>query len=1131
MATPSAQTVLTKQLTSSGLTSSQASTLAKDLLNAAWDAGMSKTVESVNEIINNSAYWTSGGVIEAAVNKYVAQNTGDVKAARGQSSVDAWNAKASSISTVLNTALNTLSDRDVNISIDLSDKTNAAGTKFDKSVVTKSGHQTQVAGTVSLSMTPTTKTVDIPVYQDVTTIDNITTYVPVEKTGTKTVTDVSYKDVTTTTYSEERSSNISSSMIPYMRSIPVLVSAKGMKPNTTFKAYFDTINVDTNITPATILSTVPVTGYTYVFDEKINVGYDNISRKIGNSPILTLTSGEVVVGQTSGASGVVVGSELNNSTINRNLHIIVIEGTFQQNEIIVGLASASRATITNITTPTTITTSQYGNFFGIFTIPNSTDKRILTGDKQFLLTSSTINSTDADSFSRVNFISSGTLRTEQQIVTNVAHTSTSSVRVETPRQESYVYSVDEAVTTQVSKTETVQVGTTQQIVTNNDGITTVAPTKVVSHAVSEPLAQTFYVAEPSGICLTGIDLYFASKDTTLPVKLSIINVEPGGQPGMKEIPMSQVTMAAENVNVSSTTIVSDIDGRTYAVPDKATKFTFDAPIYLNGNTSYAIFISSDSFNYNVWTSYVGDSTVNGMGLVAKQPQLGTLFKSQNAVTWSTDQLQDLCFKMYRAKFNTNSNVNVYFGNVPPNAKKLQNSISVTAGSKKLRVFLMNHGLQNGHLFTISGATENQFGIPYTELNGTFTVSNADFDTFVITLPTTTPTSTGIIDQLNLYGTRNIRFDQLKLMINDLVLPNTKLSYVYTGFKAGATSWQDAFYPINNYKQTDMPEPLTVLNTETVLTLGSNYSLALGATLFTDNEYVSPFIDVHRIAAVAVGNKINVPDSSLNVSEIDFVNIAQNWASNTYVNINSTIYSGSNKYVVTTSGKFGSSAPTHTSGSASNGTATLLYIGTSALITVDDTNNKLLTSNSYVQTLFKNVAIGSVITLSGCNTSANNGDAVVTAVATDGTYITVSKDLLSETSTSIVVSNGIRFRNELTPAGSSSVADYVTKKMKFANQSTAFRLMFTYNMPSVAGIDIYYKLSNSFDSSDHSALPYTLLVPDTTLLTSENKSVMYNASLQQTGLTPFDTLSIKIVYTSTNTSKFPRMKNFRVIALA
>ena len=52
-----------------------------------------------------------------------------------------------------------------------------------------------------------------------------------------------------------------------------------------------------------------------------------------------------------------------------------------------------------------------------------------------------------------------------------------------------------------------------------------------------------------------------------------------------------------------------------------------------------------------------------------------------------------------------------------------------------------------------------------------------------------------------------------------------------------------------------------------------------------------------------------------------------WTSGASSTANTRYYSGNNVYVATTGGAFGTSAPTHTSGSASNGAATLLWIGT------------------------------------------------------------------------------------------------------------------------------------------------------------------------------------------------------------
>ncbi len=39
-------------------------------------------------------------------------------------------------------------------------------------------------------------------------------------------------------------------------------------------------------------------------------------------------------------------------------------------------------------------------------------------------------------------------------------------------------------------------------------------------------------------------------------------------------------------------------------------------------------------------------------VISKQPSTGSLFKSQNASTWTASQLEDLKYKAYKAKFIT-----------------------------------------------------------------------------------------------------------------------------------------------------------------------------------------------------------------------------------------------------------------------------------------------------------------------------------------------------------------------------------------------------------------------------------------------------------------------------------------------
>jgi hypothetical protein len=65
-----------------------------------------------------------------------------------------------------------------------------------------------------------------------------------------------------------------------------------------------------------------------------------------------------------------------------------------------------------------------------------------------------------------------------------------------------------------------------------------------------------------------------------------------------------------------------------------------------------------------------------------------------------------------------------------------------------------------------------------------------------------------------------------------------------------------------------------------------------------------------------------------------------WTATTVVTLGQQIYFGANLYTVSTAGTTGSTAPTHTSGSAANGTATLTYAGVVASATVTQEGGKI-----------------------------------------------------------------------------------------------------------------------------------------------------------------------------------------------
>ena len=96
------------------------------------------------------------------------------------------------------------------------------------------------------------------------------------------------------------------------------------------------------------------------------------------------------------------------------------------------------------------------------------------------------------------------------------------------------------------------------------------------------------------------------------------------------------------------------DVTTSATGATATTFTFDAPIYIQNGQEFCVVLASNSPKYKIWISRLGDIEISGTRTISSQPYLGSLFKSQNATTWTPSQFEDMKFTLYRAAFSTNS---------------------------------------------------------------------------------------------------------------------------------------------------------------------------------------------------------------------------------------------------------------------------------------------------------------------------------------------------------------------------------------------------------------------------------------------------------------------------------------------
>ena len=251
----------------------------------------------------------------------------------------------------------------------------------------------------------------------------------------------------------------------------------------------------------------------------------------------------------------------------------------------------------------------------------------------------------------------------------------------------------------------------------------------------DPLAQSFFVDDVNGIFVTKLNLYFRSKDPVLPVTCQIREIRTG-LPTNTILGFADIEIPTQNVNISDDATAE-------------TTVTFDSPVYLNGDgTQYALVLLSESTEYTVWISRLGEPDVKsaaseaGQILVTQQPLLGSLYKSQNASVWTPSQYEDLKFQLFRADFETQGSVQFFNPPLPTDISLLRTN-PFSLDSKTIRIGIgttvQDADLDFGNTITQlkSGATANYVGsagtaktlqitnagIGYTPSSGATTYSN------------------------------------------------------------------------------------------------------------------------------------------------------------------------------------------------------------------------------------------------------------------------------------------------------------------------------------------------------------------------------------------------------------------------
>ena len=617
------------------------------------------------------------------------------------------------------------------------------------------------------------------------------------------------------------------SVLPYIRPQQIAIRADSLLTNETLSAYFDNTDIKNYIRKANIIELINVSGS---FNNDDVLGYYSSGTFTPTARVLGVYN---YANTTS--TRLYVAADVNTTTYNNNLTLqngfFDTNGIYQSNTAFGTVLSTKHhgGRIQNANSTTNIQLSKLasgvdgwynGNtiYFcaGVSAGQSATISNYF-GANQVAVLASSVTTANGDVYSIGKLYSNetGAFQAIFNLPSNTFHTGQRVLRIDnsingnrtsaTTYAEGTYYAEGLQTTSQsvdFGASPAGAKGTFTQ--TNQQSITSVS----VSKSPWDPVAQTFIVSKnnfPNGIFLNSIKLFFRTKPTTenTPVTLSIVGTL-NGYPSGATLDHSIVTLTPDSIQTSETP--QYLDGTTY------TKFTFNAPIYIQPEVLYAFIVKSDSNQYTLWTAANGDTAVSSSAknlptditpsIITKiggSPYVGGLFISQNSQTWNADQNQAFMMVADCCVFSTTTSPTLSYV-VPkllPQRTLIDQSIDY-----------------------------------YTNANN---VSNT----------------------LNSISSTTTYVDAFNITTTDFTPTTTKVSYSYnatlaSGSLAGYKNVTPGKYGTSTYDDIY----LTDGNGERVLLPYSNNSFTLSATLSTNDQYVTPVISDAGLSVFAINWNIN-----------------------------------------------------------------------------------------------------------------------------------------------------------------------------------------------------------------------------------------------------------------------------------
>lgn len=756
-----------------------------------------------------------------------------------------------------------------------------------------------------------------------------------------------------------------------------------------------------------------------------------------------------------------------------------------------------------IDTGTALITDQTGKATATFRIPNTDVLKFKTGERVLRLTDRINNDDDWTTSGEGIYRSQGLLETKQRTIVSTRNA--------------------ELVREVVTENQSLSRSTTE----------VQRKTKWI-----DPLAQSFLITKEGGVFLPQIDLFFESKDSLIPVTLEIREMV-NGSPGQRVIPFGEVVLDAVDINTNEvqgdSLFINGVDQGSGVTPTannfQATTFTFDSPVYLREGEEYCFVVISNSNNYNIWRAKASiTNPENRIGTeipIAENPYAGSMFKSQNASTWTPEQESDIMFNIHQCIFDTSTTGLVTLTNEEiENVLLVPDPFTTKAGSFKVRVNQPDHGFREFPsglispkvtLSGVSGLSNLVNGIPISELNTEHNVTEIEHDSYVIEVSTPATDSGGGGGE-SVEASQDMPYEVLRPLIGHMILPETDISYSVrttssSGIHNDGTQQPYVLDDITNFKNIvgnenilfDSPRMIASSRNEQddILSFtgsGSSKTLFVRGAISSTNENISPVIDTKQTNVIAISNRIDDPT----IEGVNGINVRDTGT------------------VASPNG---------------DGLDDIILVSSNVNIAFNQESSTISSSDSSTSLALSRAERGKYLDIQGTTSNQNDGlwrvisvnhsDPLITIIAerVDGAPVTESAGA------SVSVVHLDRFISELAPSGGSTSSSYITRRMTLSDPATSLYISFAAFRDISADIDVYYRIQPVDNNSPFDDLPYIRAEVDRQVPVSAHDDDFREYTFTENDLDEYSTVDVKIVMRGSNPAFPPRIKDLRVIALA